>query len=159
MSVTKLKIGLDYHGVIDSNPAYFTDFCTIARNRGHLIYVISGAPKATITSKLQSMQLPYDFIFSILDYCLAIGKIEQTSKGIMINNSVWDKAKAEFCKRCNVDLHIDDSTIYCRFFDNNYCLYNEQEKICQNQKGQIIDFNLIPSDTLDVLETIIEKSR
>lgn len=159
MSLTKLKIGLDYHGVIDNNPDYFADVCREAHNRGHLIYVISGAPKAAITSKLQSSQMPYDFVFSILDYCLVMGKIEQTATGIMINDNDWNKAKAEFCKRDNIDLHIDDSTIYCRFFDNRYCLYNGQEHLCRNQNGQIIDFNLSPANALDILEDVIKKSR
>lgn len=44
----KLKIGLDFHGVITDNPEYFKVFANEALRRGYEIHVISGGPKATI---------------------------------------------------------------------------------------------------------------
>lgn len=41
-----LKIGLDFHGVINTNPSYFKDFTEYAEARGHRIYIITGGPAA-----------------------------------------------------------------------------------------------------------------
>ena len=40
-----LKIGLDFHGVINTNPSYFKDFTEYAEARGHRIYIITGGRK------------------------------------------------------------------------------------------------------------------
>lgn len=45
-----LKIGLDFHGVINTNPSYFKDFTEYAEARGHRIYIITGGPAAKISS-------------------------------------------------------------------------------------------------------------
>ena len=47
-SADKLKIGLDFHGVITDNPEYFKVFANEALRRGYEIHIISGGPKATI---------------------------------------------------------------------------------------------------------------
>lgn len=49
----KLKIGLDFHGVITDNPEYFKVFANEALRRGYEIHVISGGPKATIEKFLR----------------------------------------------------------------------------------------------------------
>ncbi len=157
MISTKLKIGLDYHGVIDSNPDYFKEFCCYAKSKGHLIYIISGASKVFISDVLEQLRLPYDYIFSILDYCLALGYIEQHDNGLIINNLAWNKAKSDFCRRCNIDLHIDDSDIYLQHFLQPYCLYDNIKKVCQIQNGQIINFNQHPSVAIDSLVAVIKK--
>lgn len=148
---------MDYHGVIDSNPDYFREFCHCAQAKGHLIYIISGAPKTFISDMLGQLGLSYDYIFSILDYCLALGYIEQDDNGFIINNSAWNKAKSDFCRRCNIDLHIDDSDIYLRHFVQSYCLYDNIKKVCHAQNGQIINFNQHPSAAIDSLSIAIKK--
>lgn len=45
-----LKIGLDFHGVINTNPSYFKDFTEYAEARGHRIYIITCGPAAKISS-------------------------------------------------------------------------------------------------------------
>lgn len=52
-SADKLKIGLDFHGVITDNPEYFKVFANEALRRGYEIHIISGGPKATIEKFLQ----------------------------------------------------------------------------------------------------------
>lgn len=157
MIATKLKIGLDYHGVIDSDPEYFKDFCLYARSQGHLIYILSGSPKAMLTKLLQDFDLPYDYAFSILDYCIALRRVEQNAQNLTINDIAWNRAKADFCRRCKIDVHIDDSTIYLKYFDQAYCLYNNQKQQCQTLKGGIINFNQSPQIVLEKLITTLKK--
>ena len=38
-----MNIGLDIHGVITSNPRFFSHFSTLAVERGHEVHIITGA--------------------------------------------------------------------------------------------------------------------
>ena len=150
-----LKISLDYHGVIDTRQSYFAEFCSVARKRGHSIFITSGAPKAQISTYLHSINLEYDFIFSILDYCLALRQITQTTDGrIIIKDKNWNFAKAEFCKNNKVDIHIDDSIIYQQYFNNKYCRYKSSDCICILDNHYVIDFNQSPQDSLYDIEKV-----
>ena len=154
MFLPKLKIGLDYHGVIDTDYKYFAEFAMLARRRGHQIYVISGAPRTTIKYELSRHNFPVDFIFSILDYCLATGKIIQTSSGVKIADDAWNKAKADFCLHNRVDWHIDDNKQYCDYFTTFCCYYQTTDHFCYINGKPQLNFNLSVDNALIQLEKI-----
>ena len=56
----KLKIGLDYHGVVDQHLQYFASFCQFAKQRKHQIHIITGGPKTDVEEYLRNNQIPYD---------------------------------------------------------------------------------------------------
>lgn len=64
-SADKLKIGLDFHGVITDNPEYFKVFANEALRRGYEIHIISGGPKATIEKFLQQWGIKYTDILPL----------------------------------------------------------------------------------------------
>ena len=68
--MAQIKIGLDFHGVIDANPKYFSGFTQEARKRGWKIYVITGGPYEKVKQELEQMNISYDEIFAIYDYYL-----------------------------------------------------------------------------------------
>jgi hypothetical protein len=76
-----LKIGLDFHGVINTNPSYFKDFTEYAEARGHRIYIITGGPAAKISSFLNAWGIRYTELFAILDYYAARGEVKFFSAG------------------------------------------------------------------------------
>ena len=158
MPQNKIKIGLDYHGVIDTNPQYFAEFCSLARHQGILIYIITGGQGLQIRQYLQDIKLEYDFIFSVLDYCYALGKTTQDAQGnIRINDEDWNKAKAEFCCQNNITLHIDDSNIYQEYFTTCYCLFDKQKNNCQIFKNIKIPFSDNPQDGLAQIISLLNK--
>ena len=153
----QLKIGLDYHGVIDQKPVYFADFCKGARRRGHHIYIITGGPAAKVRQYLKNANIEYDFIFAISDYYQALGQAEQKSDGsICIPDNLWNIAKADFCRQNHINFHIDDSIDYLHWFSTPFCLYNKEGNICYLSPGIELNFSDPVNVVLDELEHIVK---
>lgn len=151
----KLKIGLDYHGVIDQNPIYFGKLCTEARKRGHKIYIITGGPLAKVRQDLASDHISYDFIFAISDYYQALGKIEQAEDGsLIVPKYLWNIAKAEFCRRNHINIHIDDSSDYLHWFSTPFCLYDKRGNVCHMSPGISFNFSQSPKSAVISMEQI-----
>ncbi len=156
MSSYKLKIGLDYHGVIDKNTNYFSGLCKCARKRGHSIYIITGGPISTVKSQLKYADIQYDFIFAISDYYFALDKIEQLPNGSLnVPPHLWNIAKAEFCRRNHINLHIDDGENYLHWFSTPFCLYNNDDNVCYLSPGVKIKFDYPYDKVLDEIERIV----
>ena len=64
----RLKIGLDFHGVINKRPQFFSAFTILARKKGHEIHIITGGPSQVVKKMLDEWQVSYDYLFAILDY-------------------------------------------------------------------------------------------
>ena len=128
---TKPKIGVDFHGVINTRPDFFREFCREALNIGLDVYIISGGPSETILAYLNQYQIPYTKLWCIYDYYEQRHQVEFYDDGSFhIDNELWNKAKAEYCKEQNICVHIDDSAIYGREFATPYCRYDEQSNSC-----------------------------
>ena len=151
----KLKIGLDYHGVIDKNIDYFGLLCRIAKQRGHHIFIITGGPKTLVEQNLKLNNISYDMCFAISDYYIAMGKVMEKDGKLSIPENLWNIAKADFCRRSNINIHIDDSKKYLKWFSTPYCYYNKK-----TNKGYIspeieFDFNNPVEKVLDKIEQTI----
>ncbi len=155
MSKPKLKIGLDYHGVISQQPAYFASFCALARCRGHHISIITGGPLPTVRQKLLRQKIESDFIFAISDYYQALGVAKQKEDGrLYIPEDLWNKAKADFCRRSHINFHIDDSLDYLHWFSTPFCLYKAESNSCYLSPGITLNLFNPPQEALDKLEAI-----
>lgn len=154
----KLKIGLDYHGVIDINTKYFADFCKEANKRDHLIYIITGGPKTLVDYKLKDNNIFYNLCFAISDYYIAKNEIVQKETGeFIIPDNLWNIAKADFCRRSQVNIHIDDSLKYINWFSTPYCYYNKKDNKGYISPGIEIDFNDTVDKVLDKIEETTAK--
>ena len=49
----QLKIGLDYHGVVNVRPEYFAAFAREAFRRGHEVHIITGGPYKVVEEQLK----------------------------------------------------------------------------------------------------------
>lgn len=128
---TKPKIGVDFHGVINTRPDFFREFCGEALKIGLDVYIISGGPRETILAYLNQYQIPYTKLWCIYDYYEQRHQVEFYDDGSFhVIDELWNKAKAEYCKEQNICLHIDDSAIYGREFATPYCLYDGQSDSC-----------------------------
>lgn len=136
-----LKIGLDYHGVINDNPEYFSAFCAEVRKRGHLLYILTGGPADKVKVRLATAGIVYDGLFTIVDYYVARGNFHYMPDGsIYIEDKLWNRAKADFCRRHQIDVQIDDSLVYGEYFSTPYCLYDSESRSCLlSRHGQKID--------------------
>lgn len=128
---TKSKIGVDFHGVINTRPDFFREFCREALKIGLAVYIISGGPRETILAYLNQYRIPYTKLWCIYDYYEQRHQVEFYDDGSFhVADELWNKAKAEYCKEQNICVHIDDSAIYGREFATPYCRYDEQANSC-----------------------------
>ena len=120
-----MKLMLDIHGVLDSQPQKFTE---LARQKcWNEVYILTGE---TITPKLISQLRSYrpdlgdtnwwDHLVSIQDEL-----IEGNVPTLGINNfgrpifpdEVWNSFKGRYCAEHKIDFAIDDSPEYEPYFD------------------------------------------
>ncbi len=135
---TKTKIGVDFHGVINAKPDFFREFCREALKFGLEVYIISGGPRETILAYLNQYQIPYTKLWCIFDYYEQRHQVEFYDDGSFhVDDELWNKAKAEYCKEHNICIHIDDSVIYGREFATPYCRYDEKANSCVLNGQQI----------------------
>ena len=126
-----LKIGLDYHGVINTDIEYFKQFCEVALARGHEIHILSGGPEQKIVSQLQKAKICFSRVFTIFDFYNEKGMACRLSNGdFYVDENLWNETKAEYCRQNNIDIQIDDSLIYGKYFTTPYCIYDPQKKRC-----------------------------
>jgi len=112
-------LGLDYHGVIDKYPELFGTLSRIVIASGGQVYIITGH-RATVefAMSLDRLGIDYTEILSVVDFNERHGvSVRIDEKGNpWIDNEIWNSTKAMLCERYKVDLHIDDSEIYGRYF-------------------------------------------
>ena len=153
----KIKIGIDFHGVINSNPSFFKMFIDEAISRQIEIHIISGGPKDTIEKYLRKYNIKYTKLWCIYDYYQHNNQVEFFADGSFhIDDKLWNEAKSKYCEQENICIHIDDSKIYERSFQTPYCLYDEHNKICIINE-QTIDFNKSPEKALEKIELFCKK--
>lgn len=152
------KIGLDFHGVISSYPSEFATFCHEIRLRGIKVYIISGGPKDAIISFLERYNIEYDEVWAILDYCIEQGiTVEYDADGFCIPTEIWDKAKAVYCAKEGINFHIDDSSVYGRYFVTPYCQYHIDRGHCLLDNRFEVDFTK-PTRAAEMVADFIAKN-
>lgn len=137
--VSDCKIGIDFHGVMNVHPDFFRELAAEALQDGIKVYIISGGPREVIRRYLEERQIKYTELWCIYDYFEQCSEIEYLPDGSFhVDDRLWNAAKAEFCKKENICLHIDDSMIYGRDFSTPYCLYDERKNLCRIGKNTIV---------------------
>ena len=124
------RIGLDFHGVIDKYPEELRNLFVTLRNMGKEVYVIIGNKiNPEFLADLDHCKISHNGIFSIIGYHESIGTpIRYDERGHpWIEEELWNSTKALLCEQHNIDIHIDDSTIYGCYFKrkNRYFLLKE----------------------------------
>ncbi len=129
-------VGLDIHGVIDTDPKFFAKLTQKLRRWGHEIHIITGVEHTTRLNKdLIRFGVQFDTIFSITTYHKELGTPIKYKNGDptqpIIDDELWDITKAHYCCLNKIDIHIDDSLVYGRYFhaiETQYILYNNAIK-------------------------------
>lgn len=154
-----VKIGLDFHGVINDNPKYFQKFTAAALARGWEIHVITGGPYDKVAAYLQKHHIVYNRLFAIFDFYDRKGLAEIRPDGeFKIEKQLWDSAKAEYCRKHNIRIHIDDSLDYKKSFSTPYCTYDAQNHTCRLDEQHTLDLSAPVSETLDAIAAFLSRS-
>jgi len=118
-----MKLGIDLHGVIDSNPDLFKNLLTLMSLQNKEVYVVSGPPKVDIIIELNNLgferELHYKDVYSIVDFLKESG-VEMWLKNYRwwCNKKDWQESKAKICNSLSLEYMIDDKEMYRKAFDN-----------------------------------------
>ena len=130
-----MKLGLDIHGVIDSNPESFAFMSqSVIANNGEVHIITGGSWTSELEEQLKGYGIKWTSHFSVYDYLLesgidSIGTIQFPDGTIQkkLDYHLWDTIKAGYCKSNNIDLHIDDTEVYSKYFTTPFLLYKSSE--------------------------------
>ena len=116
------KIGLDFHGVIDTSPDYFSALSHMVQKSGGEIHVITGNSwTRQMVSDVIGYNIFYHYVYSIEDDLLKRGvKFERIDGHFIFTDEEWDSAKGIYCKREGISLHFDDTRGYFKYFETPY---------------------------------------
>lgn len=143
------KIGIDFHGVINTNPTFFKQFIDCALKQNILIYIISGGPRNTIEKYLNENNISYSVLWCIYDFYEQTNQVKFFADGSFhVDDELWNSAKAKYCEKENICIHIDDSSIYARSFKTPYCKYDEKNHTCKIG-DKLINLSSSPQEALD----------
>jgi len=118
-----LKLGLDLHGVCDTYPEIFGPLSNFLTKGGHEVHIITGSElNDELKSRLKELGISYTHIFSIVTYHQNLGTtvVYDDHGNLWMKAELWDVTKAQYCKENNINLHIDDSNIYGKYFTTPY---------------------------------------
>lgn len=124
-----MKIGIDIHGTINRFPKFFSMFIKILRKMKVEIHITTGVEKKFALKELKKLGIEYDYFFSITEYHKKIGTsihwdefnlADDSMTHPLISDYLWNRAKGDYCKINKIDLHIDDSPIYGKYFETPY---------------------------------------
>ena len=154
----RIKIGLDFHGVITDNPEYFSLFTKDAIARGYEIHIITGGPADVVQGMLNEWHISYTTIFAILDFYNHLGKVKYFDNGeFKVEETLWNTAKARYCEENKISFHIDDSVTYAQWFSTPFCYYEGEEKKCRADTKTKINLSGNPQIALDEIYAYAHK--
>lgn len=132
----ELRLGLDIHGVIDSDPVFFSELSQIVHERNGQVFIITGREKGeALLDEVDYYKVVYKDILSITSYQRDLGTPiayldDRLSQPVMAPD-IWNPTKAALCASAGIHIMIDDSTIYEPFFQEiktQYIVYTPEIK-------------------------------
>jgi hypothetical protein len=125
-----MQTGFDFHGVLDKYKV-FRKLTNLLVTAGHGVHIITGEENTPgFREKLDDLCISRTNIFSITSYHKKKGTSIRYDKNgePWIDRDLWNKTKADYCRRNKINLHIDDSAVYGEYFTTPFLL------LCKGKK-------------------------
>ena len=141
--MSKIKISIDIHGVIDALPEFFSVMSNLFVDGGHEVHILTGGTwDKKLESQLEYFCISWTHSFSIYDELIRrgtkiVGEVQFPDGTIQkkFEDGAWDQVKGEYCKEHNILLHIDDTLIYNEHFTTPFArLWSHNGKIKSSKK-------------------------
>lgn len=123
-----MRIGLDFHGVLDSNP-FFKEMAALFVAAGHAVHIITGARfNKRVRDKFEKMGIKkdvhYTHFFSISEHLLEKNTDVrwEDSENPWFDETAWNTAKSDYCREHEIDIHFDDTEVYSETFTTPFYL-------------------------------------
>jgi hypothetical protein len=122
------QIALDIHGVIDTNPVYFSFLTKSLKEQNWDVHILTGTrlTDGKIVEWLKNNNINYSYLFSISDYLKQKGCKElegSTEFNPLFCDEEWNRAKAKYCLENNIQLCLDDNNAYFEHFKTPIARY------------------------------------
>lgn len=125
-----MKIGIDFHGVITDNLEFWLEMINMWRSFGIEVHLMTGARYETFLNKqveLGIKDIGYSHFFSISEFHAKHNPdkidLSKPNNPYIADKELWDKTKAEYAMYHNLDLVIDDTAEYGKYFKTPFLLY------------------------------------
>jgi len=116
-----MKIGLDVHGVINKHIKFFSLLSSYFIANDHEVHIITGMKKSEYDKTYSDKYMPYTHFYSITDDLLTkIAYINDIHDRPRFSEYNWNIAKGVYCKKNKIDIMLDDSDIYDKYFSTSY---------------------------------------
>jgi len=127
----KIKIGIDFHGVLTENVAIFNGLSALICALGHEVHIMTGSRKETFAKECDKLGVKplYTHFFSITQYCIDSGAevdLTDPDNPRVKDEVLWDSAKAKYAAENDISLVIDDSPRYGEYFTTPFVLYKNK---------------------------------
>jgi len=122
-----MKIGIDIHGTIERFPKFFSILIKVLRKIKVEIHITTGVEKRFAWKELKRLEIEYDYLFSIVEYHKKIGTLilwDENNRP-WIDEYLWNRTKGDYCKINKINLHIDDSLVYGKYFSTPYVNFSK----------------------------------
>ena len=132
-----MKIGIDIHGCIDALPEFFSPLTkAIVAADGEVHILTGGTWTKELEQQLRNYGIVWTHTFSAYNHLIETG-VKTTGEIVFPDGKIqkkfedghWDKAKGDYCRKHNIDLHIDDTLIYNEHFTTPFArLWTHNDK-------------------------------
>lgn len=126
-----MKIGIDFHGVINKLPLFFSEMSRLFVENGHEVHVITGKELSEeYLKEIKSYNIYYTHLFSVITHCKKVGYniTYDDPDNPWINTELWNRIKSSYCIMHNINIMIDDSIDYGKYFITPYMNINIKGK-------------------------------
>lgn len=125
------RIGLDFHGVIDKFPEFYSKFSQqLVANQAEVHIITGNSQNLQILDALDYYEIAWTHFYSIEDDLIERGfDYKEVCKSPndpncdkWFDEEVWDSAKGIYCKNADIAIHYDDSENYAQYFETQFIL-------------------------------------
>ena len=124
-----IRLGIDVHGVADTFPDFFSKLSRELVCQGHEVHIITGAEHTRSLEHYLKNQLglSWTHLFSVTTYHKQEGsEVTYIDGNPYMDNRLWNRSKAEYCRINGIELHIDNSDIYGKYFSTPYARLTDE---------------------------------
>ncbi|QTA81130.1 Nicotinate-nucleotide adenylyltransferase [Desulfonema limicola] len=156
-----IKLGIDIHGVSDADQEFFSELTKLLVQNGHEVHILTGSEhtQAFENHLKNDLKLYWTHLFSITSFHLKSGtEVSSINGNPYMEEDMWNRTKAQYCKKHGIQLHLDDSAVYGKFFQTPYGKYYSNQQPETRKKIAVIggSFNPVTQGHISMAEAVLD---
>jgi len=157
----RIKMGIDIRQMGAVKESFFSELSRLLVKSGHEVHLLIEEEFTPALEKYlrDDLRLSWTHLFSVPTYQKARGVNITYIQGFpYMDEEIWNRTKAEYCREQNLDLHIDHSDVYARHFTTAYARFYERRIPRTKKKVAIMggSFNPVTHGHLELGKTVLK---